>query len=93
MVDLGALRVGEEVIKKVPLVNRSAIPVTFSVSLMPSTSSPELQKQSDVLKVTYEEMTLKPNGGTGDVAVTFRPKARIPRFQEEVRDGVIECTA
>lgn len=86
MVDLGALRVGKEVIKKVPVVNRSAIPVTFSVSLVPSTSSPELQKQSDALKVTSEELTLKPNGGTGDVAVKFNPEARIPRFQEEVRD-------
>ena len=31
-------------------------------------------------------MTLEGRGGRGKVVVTFEPKTRIPRFQEEVRE-------
>ena len=87
ILDLGTLKVGDEQAKKsVSLINRSSIPVTFAVSLVASTSSPQLQN-TDILQVTpSKEMTLEGRGGRGKVVVTFEPKTRIPRFQEEVRE-------
>ena len=91
MLNLGALRVSESVKREVTIVNRSAIPLTLSVSLV--TTSHQLQEDSSVLTVDTvdsktllpkNEITLKARNGAGKVLVSFTPTVRIAHFQEEV---------
>ena len=91
MLNLGALRVSESIKREVAVVNRSAIPLTLSVSLV--TSSHQLQEDSSVLTVDTvdsktllpkNEITLKARNGAGKVLVSFTPTVRIAHFQEEV---------
>ena len=82
--NLGALRVGETASKRVKLVNRSALPVTFTVSIVPSAPVPALQQHGVLsVKADKDEIILMPNKET-TVEVAFSPKARIPQFIEEV---------
>ena len=87
VLNLGALRKGEKVEKQVVIVNRSLIPVTLGVSLLPgSTTSHQLQDDGGALSVEpTDDVTLKAKSGTGRVTVKFAPKARISHFQEEVK--------
>ena len=81
----------ESIKKEVVVVNRSPIPLTFSVSLV--TSSHQFQEDSSLLTVDTvdwktkkpkSELTLKAKNGVGKVLVKFKPIIRISHFQEEV---------
>ena len=90
MVNFGALMIGrnEEAIKTAKLVNQSPIPISFTLSLLPSSSVPALQ-QEGVFSLTPEgEVTLKGNGGSCDISIAFRPKQRVPQFSEEVYSAI-----
>ena len=88
VVNFGALRIHNTVTKSVKLVNHSPIPLTFTLSILPSSSTPALQDE-DILSVTPSgEVTLKANGGCCSVNATFSPKSRVPHFSEEV---LLEC--
>ena len=82
MLKLGALRVGQTVRRRVPIINRSPAPISFHLS-MAFTS--ELLNDNKILQVfPTTNITLKANGGTADVDVVFAPDCRIPQFVEEV---------
>ena len=79
--------------KKVKLVNRSPLAVTFTVNIVPSAQVPALQ-EAGVLSVSFcpnkgqqlgpdKEITLKPKE-TITVEVLFCPTSRVPQFSEEV---------
>ena len=90
MVNFGALMIGknEEAIKTAKLVNQSPIPISFTLSLLPSSSVPALQ-QEGVFSLNPEgEVTLKGNGGSCDISIAFRPKQRVPQFSEEVYSAI-----
>ena len=88
IVNFGALCINDTVTKTVKLVNRSPAPLTFLLSLLPSSSIPALQEEG-VLSVTpSKEITLKANTGTYNVNITFSPQSRVPHFSEEV---TLEC--
>ena len=88
IVNFGALRINDVVTKTVKLVNHSPTPLTFMLSLLPSSSIPALQEE-DVLAVTPSgEVTLKANNGSCSVNAVFSPKSRVPHFSEEV---TLEC--
>ena len=79
--------------KLVKLVNRSLLPVEFTVAIVPSSTVPALQ-EGEVLSVTRAdrstnpvgEIMLKPNEEC-TVKVAFCPRTRIPSFSEEVSEG------
>ncbi|XP_072135349.1 hydrocephalus-inducing protein homolog isoform X2 [Mobula birostris] len=77
------LKVGQSVRKVVPIINRSLVPVNFILSMTPNQ---QLLQNTKVLSLSpNNEITLKAQGGTCNVAVTFSPVCRIPEFAEEVR--------
>ncbi|XP_067853715.1 hydrocephalus-inducing protein homolog [Heptranchias perlo] len=81
-----ALRVGQTVMKVVPIVNRSSAPLTF---ILAATPNQQLLQNLEVLSLSPNgKITLKARGGTCDVVVTFSPNCRIPQFAEEV---MMEC--
>ncbi|XP_007442069.2 hydrocephalus-inducing protein homolog, partial [Python bivittatus] len=82
----GAVPPGHIVKKGVTLMNNSVTFVTFSLSFVASV--PELQEAKVLTMSPYGEITLKPQGGTCHVEVTFSPKSRILPFSEEV---LLEC--
>lgn len=84
LVKFGALRVGEKVKKDVKLINRSPIPLSFRLSLLPSSNTPALLEE-DVLCVSpTEEISVEGNGGQTTVNIGFNPTTRVPQFTEEV---------
>ena len=88
VVNFGALRINDTATKSVKLVNHSPIPLTFTLSILPSSSTPALQ-DDEILSVSPSgEMMLKANGGCCNVSATFSPKSRVPHFSEEV---TLEC--
>ncbi|KAG8143780.1 hypothetical protein E2320_000954, partial [Naja naja] len=82
----GAIPPGHIVKKGVTLVNNSVTFVVFSLSFV--ASIPELQEAKVLTMSPSGEITLKPQGGTCHVEVTFSPKSRILPFSEEV---LLEC--
>ncbi len=74
----------EKATKKVKVVNRSPIPVSFTASIMPSSSVPELQEEGVLSVAPAGEIVLRPNGKPCEISVTFHPKARVSQFSEEV---------
>lgn len=82
VVKYGALRVGSTLKKVVPIVNNSLAPVTFRLSLNPTSAA--LQESGVVKFMPTEDITLQPKGGTAKVEVTISPKTRITQFTEEV---------
>ena len=82
LVNLGSRYVGDVVKKYVPIVNNSPAAITFHLAFTPS--SPKLQTV-DVLSIAPTgPITLDPRGGTTKVEIVFKPKSRIPAFNEEV---------
>ncbi|XP_051884712.1 hydrocephalus-inducing protein homolog [Pristis pectinata] len=78
-----ALRVGQTVRKVIPIINRSLAPVNFILAMTPNQ---QLLQNAEVLSLSpNNKITLKAQGGTCNVAVTFSPVCRIPEFAEEVR--------
>lgn len=86
--------VHEKSSKKVKLVNKSPLAVTFTVNIVPSAQVPALQEVG-VLTVSFcpakgqqlgpdKEITLKPKEIV-TVEVSFCPTVRVPQFSEEVR--------
>ncbi|XP_059848459.1 hydrocephalus-inducing protein homolog isoform X2 [Hypanus sabinus] len=83
VVYLQPLRVGQTVRKIVPIINRSLAPVNFILSMTPNQ---QLLQNTKVLSLSpKDKITLKAQGGSCNVAVTFSPVCRIPEFAEEVR--------
>lgn len=85
VVNFGALRIGDKVCKNLKLLNHSPIPVSFNLSLVPSSSVPELQEAGVLMVKPTDEVVLKANGGFCTVSALFEPKLRVPQFSEEVR--------
>ncbi|XP_059507551.1 hydrocephalus-inducing protein homolog [Stegostoma tigrinum] len=86
VVDLQAPRVGQVVKKVVPIVNRSRVPLTFTLAVNPNQ---QLLQNPKVLSLSpLTSIKLDAQGGTCDVVVTFSPTYRIPQFAEEV---MMEC--
>jgi len=82
-VKFGALRIGQTMKKIVPIVNNSAAPLTFTVTLNPVTSA--LQEPGVVRLLPSEQpITLQAKGGMAKVEVMLAPKSRISQFSEEV---------
>jgi adenylate kinase family enzyme len=77
-VDFGALQVGAQASRAVTLVNRSTLPVTFSLTADPAGLAAHCLSLEPV-----GEMTLPPNGRS-TLKAHFAPRARIPAFAEEV---------
>lgn len=93
IVNFGALRLDEKggaahSSRTVRLVNRSPAPLTPSLSIVPSSSVPALQEEGVLSVRPSSEISLKANGGTCDVTLTFAPTCRVPQFSEEL---TLEC--
>ncbi|XP_068693384.1 hydrocephalus-inducing protein homolog [Montipora foliosa] len=85
-VNFGALRVGQTSQRSLKLVNRSPAPITFTLAITPSVVA---LQQANILTINPStEITLRANGGSCGVELTFKPKTRIPHFTEEV---MLEC--
>jgi len=83
VVRFGALRIGQTLKKVVPIVNNSAAPLTFNVTLNPVT--PALQEPGVVRLLPSEQpITLQAKGGMVKVEVMLAPKTRVSQFSEEV---------
>jgi len=95
-VNLGALMIGQTVRRSIPIVNRSILPVTMSVSLSPKDS--DCQDISVLRLLTTSQMTLQPPKQQGrrkveqvtKVTVAFSPKKRMKQFVEEVNVTVCQ---
>lgn len=85
MVNFGAVSIGSKTTKKVKVINRSLTSFTFTVSIAPSSAVLALQQEGMLSIAPTSEITLKPNGGTHTIEVTFKPTIRVPSFSEEVR--------
>jgi hypothetical protein len=83
VVKFGALRIGQTVKKIIPIVNNSGAPMTFRVTMQPTSSA--LQESGVVRLLPTEPITLQQKGGMAKVEVILSPKSRIPQFSEEVR--------
>jgi len=82
-VNFGALRVGQTSQRNLKLVNRSPAPITFTLAITPAVVA---LQQANILSINPStEITLRANGGSFGVELTFKPKSRIPHFTEEVR--------
>lgn len=84
VVNFGALRIGEVVKKELKLANHSPIPLSFRLSLLPSSSVHALQQEGVLCVSPTEEITVDANGGMSTVSITFSPNTRVPQFSEEV---------
>ena len=84
VVSFGAVSVGSKTTKPVKVVNRSLTPITFTVTIAPS-SAAALQQDGMLFVAPTSEITLKANGGSQTIEVTFKPSMRVPSFSEEVR--------
>ena len=81
-VNFGALRVGQTSQRNLTLVNRSPASITFTLAITPSVVA---LQQANILNIhPSTEITLRPNGGSCGVELSFKPKSRIPHFAEEV---------
>lgn len=81
VVNFGAVKIGSKNTKLVKVINRSLTSITFTVSIL---------QQEDMLSIApTNEITLKANGGTHTIEVTFTPTMRVPSFSEEVRINIL----
>lgn len=87
VVNFGALQIGQTVTKDLKLVNHSPIPLSFRLSLLPSSSMHALQQEAVLSVSPAEEVTVGANGATAPVSITFSPKSRVSKFSEEVSIG------
>lgn len=85
VVNFGAVTIGSKTTKLVKVINRSLTSITFTVSIAISSAVLALQQDGILSIAPTSEITLKPNGGTHTVEVTFNPTMRVPSFSEEVR--------
>ena len=83
-----ALHINNTVTKTVKLVNYSPTPLTFMLSLLPSSSTPALQEEGVLSVIPSGDITLKANKGSCNISAIFSPKSRVPYFSEEV---TLEC--
>lgn len=83
-VKFGALRVGEKVKKNLKLINQSPIPLSFRLSLLPSSNTPALLEEGVLCVSPTEEISVGGNGGETTVNIEFNPTTRVPQFTEEV---------
>ncbi|EDV21657.1 uncharacterized protein TRIADDRAFT_30117, partial [Trichoplax adhaerens] len=86
LINFGALRVNQEMIKKVKLINKSKANVSFNLSL--STQSLALQNTNIFNIQPANNITLKQKGGIGEIELLFHPIARITRFTEQI---MLDC--
>ena len=84
VVNFGALRIGDKINKNMKLINYSPIPLSFTLSLVPSSSVPELQEEGVLAVKPTDEVIIKGNGGSYNISALFKPKSRVPQFSEEV---------
>ncbi|XP_073706753.1 hydrocephalus-inducing protein homolog [Garra rufa] len=85
VVNFGALQIGQQSRKLIPLVNNSHTSLTFSLRR----HSDNLLQDSRSLSVHPEgEVTLKEGGGRCVVELRFSPEQRMPPFTEELQ---LEC--
>jgi len=77
--DFGVVAVGSEVLKTVPLINRTKKPITFQ--LLPDNA--EIFKKCCLSFLPVEEQTLKPKGVL-NVQVKYNPKTRMPMFNQDL---------
>ena len=85
VVSFGApLAIGESRTRTVKVVNHSPIPISLSVSILPSSSVPALQEEGVLTVSPTGEVMINSNGGDFPISVTFSPKVRVPQFSEEV---------
>lgn len=83
IVKFGALRIGQTLKKIIPVVNNSAAPLTFNMTLNPLT--PALQEPGVIRLLPSEQpITLQAKGGMAKVEVMLSPKTRVAQFSEEV---------
>ena len=82
LVRFGALRLGQIVKHVVPIINRSPVPISLTLSVTPVSQA--LQEPSVLKLLPSDTFTLEGKGGTKAVEVYFSPKTRIPAFTEEV---------
>lgn len=85
VVNFGAVSIGSKTTKLVKVINRSLTSITFTVSIALSSAFLTLQPEGILSVSPSSEITLKENGGTETVEVTFKPTIRVPSFSEEVR--------
>ncbi|KAM9301954.1 hydrocephalus-inducing protein homolog [Gastrophryne carolinensis] len=78
----GAVAIGQTIKKIVPIVNRSAAPVTCTFSL--SASSPALQDPKVLSLSPSSEVTIPASGGLCHLEMIFCPRSRMAPFSEEV---------
>lgn len=92
IVNLGALQLGDrgfaQASRTVKVVNHSPSMLKPTLTIVPSSSIPALQEEGVLTVHPAGELTLKANGGTCDVVVSFMPTSRVPQFTEEV---TLEC--
>ncbi|CAD5117498.1 DgyrCDS6267 [Dimorphilus gyrociliatus] len=77
-----SLRVGGQVSKIIPIVNRTQIDV--DVQLVFNPSSKILQSTGAISMHPKEKFRMAKNGGTAKVHLVFNPRCRIPNFTEEI---------
>lgn len=90
IVQFGSLSPGQKVTRVIPVINKSAAPITFNLVFNPS--SPHLQVSKVISFNPMEDISLPSYTKSKTskelvtkVEVTFAPKVRVPSFSEEVR--------
>lgn len=92
VVNFGAVSIGSKTTKLVKVINRSLTSITFTVSVALSSAVLALQQEGILSIAPTSEITLKANGGTHTIEVTFKPTVRVPSFSEEVRINFLYVT-
>ena len=83
LVNFGVIRVNEKVDKNVTITNLSAASVEFGLQIKGPTP-PEVLKM-----IPSENIKLKPNGDSIDIALTFCPTSRLEQFTDEVQFEIL----
>ena len=82
---LGTLRVGQNITKKIAIVNRSAAAANFQMSV---TSAQSALQEHGILTISPNTpMTLQAKE-TAEIEVAFNPKTRVAPFKEDI---MLEC--
>ena len=83
LVRFNGIDLGQIVKHVVPIINRSPVPISLTLSVTPVSQA--LQDDPFALKLLPPDtFTLDGNGGTKTAEVYFSPKTTIPAFTEEV---------
>lgn len=89
IVQFGSLSPGQKVTRVIPVINKSAAPITFNLVFNPSSSHLQASKvitfspMNDISLPSYTKSKVSKEQVT-KVEVTFAPKVRVPSFSEEV---------